>query len=165
MAYWETQSVIILRGLINDMGPDFTYEDSRLIDLILISAHLINKECDFDTTYVINLEQTTITPDPGSEPDEVFINLTCLKAACLILAGETKTLASASFEVRDGSAMISAKGAFSATKELYDKYCDDFEQAKFEFKAGNLQACKAILTPYGNNFNYYLNIYNNNYGR
>lgn len=165
MAYWETQSIIILRGLINDMGPTFAYEDSRLIDLLLISAHLINTVCDFDTIYTINIEETTITPDPGAVPDEVFINLTCLKAACLILTGEAKLLASNSFEVRDGSAMVSAKGAYQATKDLLDKYCDDFDEAKFEFKAGNLQACKAILTPYGGSapYNSIINNWNCNW--
>lgn len=158
MAYWETQSVIILRGLINDMGPTYTYEDSRLIDMIVVSARLINTECDFDVTYTINVEQCTITPDPGSEQDDIFINLSCLKAACLILGGEAKTLAGSSFEVRDGSAMISAKEAYKATKELYDKYCDDFAQAKLEFKAGNLSAVKAILTPYGGSSPYYCTI-------
>lgn len=161
MAYWETESVIILRGLIGDMGPTYTYEDSRLIDLIVVSARLINVECDFDTTYTIDVEQCSITPDPGSTNDDTFINLSCLKAACLILGSEAKSLAGSSFEVRDGSAMISAKDAYKATKELYDKYSDDFAQAKLEFKAGNLSAVKAILTPYGNNFNQYLR--NGNY--
>lgn len=149
MAAWETESVIILRGLIGDMGPEQTYEDSRLIDLVLISARLINKDCDFDTTYTIDVELCTITPDPGSQNDDTFINLSCLKAACLILGAEAKSLAGSSFEIRDGSAMVSAKEAYKATKELFDKYCEDFEQAKLEFKAGNLSAVKAILTPYG----------------
>lgn len=160
MAYWETESVIILRGLINDMGPTYTYEDSRLIDLIVIAARLINSECDFATTYTINIEQCSISPDPGSDNDDMFINLACLKAACLILGGEVKILAGSSFEIRDGSAMISAKGAYEATKGLYDRYCDDYAQAKLEYKAGNLSSVKVILTPYGGSSPYYGSILN-----
>ena len=163
MANWETEGVIILRGLINDMGPTYTYEDSRLIDILLISSRLINISSDFETTYTIDIEAGTISPDPGSENDDMFINLMCLKAACLILGGEVKLLAASSYEVRDGSAMVSAKGAYTATKELFDKYCDDFDQAKFEFKAGNLSRVKAILTPYGGASQY--NLYNNCYWR
>ena len=163
MAYWETESVIILRGLIGDMGPTYTYEDSRLIDLVLISARLINVECDFDTVYTIDVEQCTITPDPTAANDDTFINLSCLKAACLILGAEAKSLAGSSFEVRDGSAFVSVKEAYKATKELYDKYCDDFAQAKLEFKAGNLSAVKAILTPYGGSSPYYCTIINRRY--
>lgn len=155
MAYWETQSVIILRGLINDMGPTFTYEDPRLIDILLISAQLIKRECDFDTVYTISIEGGTISPDPGSPLDEAFINLTCLKAASLMLFGEVKLLAAGSFEIKDGTASISSRGAYSATKELYDKICDDYAMAKLEYKAGNLGAIKAILTPYTVNSSYY----------
>jgi len=163
MNNWQSEMVIILRGLINDLVLPYTYDADRLEDILVISAQLINPGCDFDTVYTVDVESGSISPDPTSDRDDYFINITCLQAACLILGGETKSLAGSSFEVRDGSAMISAKEAYKATKELYDKYCDDLAQAKLEFKAGNLATVKAILTPYGGSAPYYGSIINRRY--
>lgn len=141
----QGDAVIILRSLINDLGPTYTYDDGRLEQLLVVSAHFVNKEVELEYTYTIDVEAVSITPDPTV--DQAFLNLICLKAACLVLGAETKTLAAQSFRIEDGSAVIDVKDAYTATKALYDKFCADYAKAKTDYTAGNLNAVKAILTP------------------
>jgi hypothetical protein len=145
---WDCELTLILRGLINDLVVPYTYNDSKLQTLLVISAQLINQDFDFDTTYTINVEQQTISPDPISDRDDIFINLTCLKAACLVLAAEVKESTSQAFKVVDGPSQIDFSNGYRAKQDLYKMFLDDYAQAKIEYKIGNLNNIKAILTPY-----------------
>jgi hypothetical protein len=143
---WHDDAIIILRVLINDFDlTDVTYEDAKLKQILVVAAHFVNKEVELEYTYTIDVEQQTISPAPTE--DQAFLNLMCLKAACFILAAETKVLASQSIRVEDASAVIEVKDAYKASKELYDKCCEDYAKAKVDYTAGNLNAVKAILTP------------------
>ena len=145
---WPCELIPMLRGLIDDSIVPYTYDDPKLQNLLVISAQLINQDFDFDVVYSINIEQQTISPDPTSDRDDIFINLTCLKAACLVLAGEAKQGVAQSFRVVNGPAQIDGTIAYKAKQELYKIYNDNYLQAKIEYKIGNLSYIKAILTPY-----------------
>jgi hypothetical protein len=145
---WHENMVLILRTLINDMDTGSpTYEDSRLEQILVVAAHFVNKEVQLTYTYAVDVEAISITPDPVGNDDSGFINLVCLKAACLVLAAETKVLAANSFRIQDASAVIDIKESYTATKALYDKFCADYLQAKMDYVVGNLENIQAIITP------------------
>lgn len=146
---WQNEMVRILRHLINDLDSS-SYTDDRLEEVLIVAAQLMIHKTNFDNTYTLDVDTLTLTPDPTelSTKDDDFINLICMKGACIILTGEVKTLAAQGYRVTDGPSSIDIKGAFDATKQLRDQICQDLEMALVAFQAGNSKAGQAILSPY-----------------
>jgi hypothetical protein len=156
MDTWQDVLPLIVRSIINDLDEDNpTYTDERLQQLILTSAQLIKPEIDFNLVYTISMANASITPDPVSNQDDGFINLVSMKTAVLILGGELKNLAAGSVRVSDASAQIDMTGAYTATKDLYDKLLKDYDKARIAYVLGNMNEIKAILTPYTVPYNVY----------
>jgi len=84
---WQETMVTMVRVLINDLdSSNYTYSNERLEQTILVSAQYVASAADFQNAYVVDLGQFTLIPDPTDDPaDNDYINLVCLKAACLIL--------------------------------------------------------------------------------
>ena len=149
---WQSDMVLIVRAIINDMDIPYTYSDSKLEQLIVTSAQLLKREVDFEYTYTIDIEAVSISPDPLSSSDDGFINIVSLKTACLVLGGEVKVAAANNFKVTDGGATIDSSVGYYAKKGLYDQLCEDLANAKIAYVMGNVNTIKAILTPYTVNY-------------
>ncbi len=147
-AEWQCVLVPIVRTLISDLDMDPTYDDARINKLILTAAQLIKPEVDFATTYTISIHKQTITPDPVSNNDDIFIGLVSMKAALYILAGEVKEASANSIKIVDAGATIDMTNSYTAKKDLYKQMLDDYNRAKLAYSIGNLGAFRAILTPY-----------------
>src|SRR5687768_8815738 len=80
---WLDEAVPMLRILINDFSDEPTYSDSRLTDLLITSAYLVKREIHLVNSYTISISTKSISPDPISNDDDLFISLLVLKAACL----------------------------------------------------------------------------------
>lgn len=145
---WQDTMVTMLRVVIDDGGNNPTYSDSRLEEVLVVSASLTQKDVDFASTYTIGVTDLTIDPDPVTGSDYAFINLVTLKAACLLANSEFKTEANSAISVRDGSAAIDKRGVAAAKKEWRDNICNDYERAEKEYKLGNSQAGASIIGPY-----------------
>ena len=144
---WSTITLQIVRTLINDLDST-NYTNQRLAGIVTVAAQLVYNTMDFDYSYDIDVVNSTITPDPTDYKDEIFVNLVCIKAACIILGSESKTLAAQSFRVTDGPSSIDVSSAYKATKDLYDDLCGKYEKMVMDYRAGNSRAGEAILTPY-----------------
>jgi hypothetical protein len=161
---WETEMITIVRYLIYDFATPYTYSDDRLETAISIAAQLLLEEVDFKNDYLVDISIPDIVPDPtDGDKDNAFINLCCLKTACLIdnwsLRSKVGTVGVA---VKSGPDSVDTRGAAQAYQYLYENgACKTFEEAKWEFKAGNLTPGRAILAPFvGENvdsFNYSYN--------
>lgn len=154
---WQGEMTTIVRHLINDIdSSNYTYSDDRIETTILVSAQLVFTEVDFENTYVIDVEQCYLNPDPTdpttglstADKDDGFINLVSLKAACIILGSEFKTNALTSVRVTDGPSSIDTGAVANNLKFLYENACKKYEEYKFNYAAGINIAGKAILTPY-----------------
>lgn len=146
---WQNEMVLILRVLINDIDAT-SYTDSRLEEIILTAAQLQYASIDFNNTYTIDVDTLSITPDPttpGSK-DDWFINIVCVRAACIILNSEAKTLAAQAYRIKDGPASIDVSSSYQAIKQLADDMCDKLAYMILDYKAGNSVAGHAVLTPY-----------------
>lgn len=143
---WQNDMVLILRGLVNDMTAPYTYSNSRMEELLVISAQLLKKDIDL-SAYTISVDGVSISPDPVDNDAHGVVNLTCLKAACLILGAEVKLNAARAVSVEDASASIDFRGTFEATKSIYDQYCKDLAKAIVDYKTGELSNIRAVITP------------------
>ena len=146
---WQDTMIIMLRVVIDDMGSNPTYSDSRLEEVIVVSANLTKQDVDFNNDYTIGVTDLSIDPDPTTSPtDNAFLNLVTLKAACLLANSEYKTEANNAISIRDGSAAIDKRGVAAAKKDWKDSICKDYERAEREYKLGNSNAGASIVGPY-----------------
>lgn len=145
---WQNEMVRIVRYLINDIDGT-TYSDSRLEETLLVAAQLQYASIDFPNTYTIDVDSLILTPDPTSTTkDDWFINIVCVKAACIIVDSEAKTLAAQSYLIKDGPSTIDTRAAYQATKQLAKGLCDKLAYMIMDYKAGSSPAGHAVLTPY-----------------
>lgn len=146
---WQESMTVIVRTLIDDLDPlDYTYSNERIEQTILVSSQYVNQVADFQNVYSVDLSQFTISPDPTDSPaDNDFINLVCIKAACIILGSEARSKAGQAISVKDGPSTIDLRGVASAAQALYDSCSAKYEQMIMDYKAGKSIAGQSILGP------------------
>lgn len=146
---WQCEMVLITRHLIDDVdSTNYTYSDSRLEQTVLVSAQLVLNELTFTNTYTINVEGESISPDPTENTkDNDFINIVCLRAACLVLGNELKTKGFSAISVVDGPSTINMTNYTKGLKDLYNNMLSRYDNAKQMFQM-NGTVGQAILTPY-----------------
>jgi hypothetical protein len=139
--------------MVNDIDPsNQTYADNRLQELLIVAAQFVAQEVSFNTTYTIDVDQLLLAPDPTipNNRDDSFINLICLKAACILDLAETRVATSQAFGVRDGGTSIDMRGSAEARlKFLKAGWCGKYEEAKDQYAAnGRNIAGAAIMGPF-----------------
>lgn len=160
---WNDELVAIVRQLIGDTETPYTFTETRMEEVIATAAQFVNCEVDFDTTYTIDVDATTISPDPTSPRDDMFISLVTLKASCILYRALLRTYASSEgVRVKDGMGEIEVKGGsggrFAAHKDMAESFCKAYEQAKLDYARGNFAGVRAIFNvASGPNINTYFN--------
>ena len=148
---WQNEMSIIVRHLVNDLDPSsYTFIDDRIEETILVSAQLLLHEVDFENTYTVDVDASSLSPDPTSstDKDDAFIALLCLKSAYILLGSELKTHALNAISLRDGPSSLNLTGIVSGLKILYDDISKRYEEAKMQYKVGGSIGGQAILGPY-----------------
>ena len=146
---WQTEMVRIVRHLINDIAAT-TYADDRLEETVLVSAQLILNYVEFDNTFTVDVDSLSLSPDPTAltTKDNAFINIVCIKAACVILSSELRTHGLNSVSISDGPSRIDMTGVVKNLQIIQQDMCQRSEHAIMQHKAGNSVAGQAILGPY-----------------
>lgn len=164
---WKSEMCILLRVLLDDFEEPYKIKDKSIQRLIVAAAQYVIAELTFPVKYEADINSLSITPDPtddgggshggngeglGSKTrDENFINLTCLKAACIADMGAARTAARQSFLMKDGTTSVDLRDVGKARLELIKTgFCKLYEQAKMEYvfgKNGTI-AGGAIVTPF-----------------
>ncbi len=140
---WQDISVPTLRVIINDLGSTVTYNDSRLEELLIVAARYIDQEIPFSTNYTIDVVNCSIAP----EPDDPFINLMVLKAACILAMGTQRLDVTKGFLIQDGPSKIDGKQVIVEQKNITDNYCKMFEDAVEQHRLGNAVVGRAVFGP------------------
>lgn len=140
---WQDTSVPIIRVLLDDLGSDPTYTDSRLEELLVVASVYINQEIPFSTSYTISVVNCSISP----EPDEIFINLMVLKAACILTRGTQRISATNAYIIHDGTSKIDGRQPALSNKDVANDYCKEYEDAVEQHRLGNAVVGKAIFGP------------------
>ena len=140
----------ILRYLIDDIDSSaYKFSDHRMETTLLVAAQLVTLEVDFNNTYTINVEQCKLTPDPTDDvKDNAFINLVCLKAACVMIGSQIRSESANSISIKDGPSAIDLRGVTSTLTVLYQDLCKKYDEALLDYRAGNSVSGQSILGPY-----------------
>jgi len=148
---WQGTMSTVVRHLINDVDPTaYTFSPSRIETTILVASQLLVMNVDFNNVYTINVEATTLSPDPTDDgtKDDPFIALSCLRAACIILGSEIRKESGNAISIKDGPSAIDLRGVTTTLSVLYKDLCEKYEQALIEYRAGNSVTGQSILGPY-----------------
>ena len=148
---WQNEMTLIVRHLINDLdSSNYTFIDDRVEESILVSAQLVLHQIDFEKTYTVDVDSSTLSPDPtiASDKDDPFITLVSLKTANLLIGSELKTNSLNAISLRDGASAIDLRGIVQGLKLLFEDTYKKYEDAKMQYKAGGNVIGQAILSPY-----------------
>lgn len=150
---WNVIMIEILRNLIDDASDSPKYTDDRLERLLLVAAFQVSNELDFTNDYTVNIAESSLTPDPTAEAtkEDAFVNLTCIKAACILERGSAITSADNAISAREFSSSINLTGIAAARRALLDKggWCVvyDEESTNHALSSANT-AGAAVLSPF-----------------
>jgi|3_EtaG_2_1085321.scaffolds.fasta_scaffold00069_22 hypothetical protein len=158
MATWEQTGLLMLRAILNDAGCGTgTYTTKRLQDLLITAAYFLPIDINFTSTYTVDVEANTISPDPISTTadGQEFINFMVLRAACLADEGNFRTNAlMQGVKARCGPAVIELNkyGEFLA-ELLTAGPCAAYETLKkeynFSYEGGTI--IRAVMSPFASN--------------
>lgn len=144
---WQDVSLPIFRAIINDFGSTPTYGETKLLSLLVVSAHFVNQEVSFSTSYTIDVVNCSIAP----EPDEPFINLIILKAACILGRGDQRVGTDQGYMIKDGVSQIDGRHVAEEKRKMADNFCKEYEDAVLQFRLGNAKPGKAVFGPINTN--------------
>jgi hypothetical protein len=152
---WNVELPIIVRTLINDLSDTPIYSDERLLQVISVAAKYVEFDVVLDYSYEIDVVSPNITPDPTINNDNIFISLTCLKAACIIDQSAVRTKAALEgIRAALGPAQLSVGGSLAGLKMILDTGpCAAYDELTAHWDVKEATAIRAILSPFvGNRF-------------
>lgn len=148
---WQGQMSTVVRHLINDVdASSYTFTPQRIETTLLVAAQLMTMNVDFANSYEINVEASTLSPDPTDTgtKDNPFIALTCLRAACIIIGSEIRKESGNAISIKDGPSAIDLRGVTQTLTVLYKDLCEKYDNSLLEYRAGNGVVGQSILGPY-----------------
>lgn len=157
MASWQNTSLIMLRTMLNDVGCGETkYSNSRLEQLLITSAYFLPIDINFNSNYVVDVEQNTISPDPTNKEDGVeFINFMVLRAACIADEGNFRNAALLQgVTARCGPAVLQTNSYGQYLKDLLTEGpCKTYEDLKneYNFSYEGRKIIRAVMSPFVSN--------------
>lgn len=164
---WQNELTIIVRTLINDVVEPYEFSDERLQQVIAVAGKYVQFDVNLDHSYLIDVVNNNITPDPTSDNDAVFISLTCLKAACIVDQSTYRTKAAMEgIRAALGPASLAIAGQSSAWKTMLDKGpCASYDELTSHWDVKEATAIAAVLSPFaGNKFDPELQNIRSTYG-
>ena len=150
---WQSELTIIVRTIINDLGEVPEFSDSRIEKCLIVAAKYIQFDVVLEHPYQVDVENSTITPDPTDDNDEIFLMLTSLKAACIIDQGSLRTKAAMEgVRAALGPASLSVGGSAAAwEKILKHGPCKLYSDLVEHWDVANASAIAAIIGPFSGN--------------
>lgn len=152
---WDTEIIRIVRVLINDLTSPYEYSDRRLTQTITVAAKYVEFDVVLDTTYTVDVINNTISPDPTTNGDNIFVSLVGLKTACIIDQSNLRTKASLEgIKTALGPASLSVSGSLVGWKHIIDTgACKLYGDLTEHWDVMNATAIASVLSPFiGNKF-------------
>lgn len=152
---WEGAMINMLRVVINDNDyqGSYSYTDARLTELLVVAGMYVCQDIKFANNYTIDVVCSTISPDPYTQNDKVFMNMTVMKAACILDQGTFRTKAFMSgLEAKCGPATMKTLQHLQGFKDLLNmgpcKIYDDLKHEQ-QFGGENLNSIvHFVLSPF-----------------
>lgn len=153
---WEDHLLTMVRVLINDVVTPYEFSDERLLQTICVAAQYVQLDVNLEYTYSIDVVNSSISPNPLDNNDDIFMNLVSLKAACIIDQSKFRTKAALEgIRAALGPASLSiSNNNLSGMKVVLDKGpCALYESLTKHWDIANATAVRAVFSPFvGNNF-------------
>lgn len=138
----------VVRSMLTDYADTVEYSDDRLTQAIVIAALIVTSEIQFNNTYVVNVGQKTITPDPDDMGENNFIVLVALKTIAMLTFSEYRTASNKGITWKDGPSSIDARAMVEAKRALAEQCAKAYEDAKFAHSIGIGLVGEGIVGPY-----------------
>lgn len=133
---WDTDLVLMVRVLINDISLPQTYTDEYLERVLIVAGIQVDAEFVFPYTYLYDIGDLTISPDPITNNDSSFMALVPLKAACILNQGEFRQALGQGIKVRDGDSAIDTSVSFRGYRDILEMGpCAAYEKLKWSLLA------------------------------
>jgi hypothetical protein len=152
---WQIEIPIIVRTLINDLSPTPTYSDERLLQIITVAAKYVQFDIVLNQPYKIDVVIPTITPDPTSLDDSIFISLVSLKSACIVDQSVLRTKAAMEgIRAALGPAQLSVGGSLAGFKMIIEEGpCGAYDELTSHWDIKEATFIRSVLSPFvGNKF-------------
>jgi hypothetical protein len=145
---WDADLILMVRVLVSDIASPQTYTDEYLERVLITAGIIVDAEIPFDYDYSYDISALTISPDPVTSEDSVFMALVPLKAACILVQGEFKQALGQGIKVRDGDSAIDTSVSFRGYRDILEfGPCAAYEKLKWSLLASS-GIGKAVLSPY-----------------
>lgn len=150
---WDTEMVTLLRFVIDDVDEPVKYTDGRLRQLILVASQFTQSENNFPQVYTISIDNQIIKPDPTNVKvtgirDDAFINLTILKAACLLARAGLPKANRQHMSVREGPYQFDGRGRIIGEQVIVKTWCEAYGDAQWENSMNYREPGRVIIGPY-----------------
>jgi hypothetical protein len=145
---WNADLILMVRVLVSDITSPQTYTGEYLERVLITAGIIVDAEIPFDYDYSYDISALTISPDPVTSEDSVFMALVPLKAACILVQGEFKQALGQGIKVRDGDSAIDTSVSFRGYRDILELGpCAAYEKLKWSIQASD-GVGKAVLGPY-----------------
>lgn len=146
---WDTDLVLMVRVLVNDLAEPYKHSDEYLRRVVVCAGILVRKDIELPFDYVLDMANSTITPDPVDSADSVTMALLPLKAACIINQAQYLSAVGQAIKVRDGDSQIDTSVSFKGYQDIIKLGpCATYAKLKWELQACSAAAVGAIAGPY-----------------
>jgi hypothetical protein len=147
---WDSEMVLLLRFVIDDVDEPVKYSDDKLQQLLLVAGQFVRTEVPLSQEYIIDVENYSITPDPTvtDHRDDSFINLTVLKAGCLLSTSPLIKSSGKNLRVKETTYEYDARGTLDSSKFAVQTFCSAYQDAKWGFATTNGVIGEVIIGPY-----------------
>lgn len=143
---WVDDNILLVRAMIGDTESPVEYSDTRLTDMVWHAAYFVVQRVNFTNDYEVTIATQVINTDPISDTN--FMALVSLKARAMILNSEFRTASTKAMSIKDGPSSIDARGIADAKKAIAAQAQKEYEDAEFEYMAGNYGVGEAIVSPF-----------------
>lgn len=141
--------IAIIRSLISIDEDD--YSDEILSQIACSAAIIVSSEITIETSYTIDVINSTITPDP----DNVFAMFCAYQASIIILQSEIRKKGLKSIKITDGPSSIDLSNIAKDLKLLLDSLLSRYDKLKLDYAmALNSGLAFAVTTPVSANLRY-----------
>lgn len=149
---WDTTLPNRLRYMIGDIGATQDYTDLQLKQFVVIAASAVIGEVDLGSlTITVDTDSLSISPDPitDSSVDVGIPNLIVLRAACILTRAEMrKDVAKYGVKIKDHLTQYDGSLGMNARLAAAKDFCKMYEDAAWDWQAGNISAVRAVLDAY-----------------
>lgn len=150
---WDTDLVLMVRVLVSDIDAPQTYTDEYIERVLITAGIMVDAEIPFDYTYSYDISALTISPDPVTNEDSIFMALVPLKAACILTQGAFQQALGQGIKVRDGDSAIDTSVSFRGYRDILELGpCKAYEKLKWSLLASGETSGggvgKVVFGPY-----------------